>query len=118
MEEVYQKIDEGLLEEDLKLFFEKTEFACNLSEEEKRLYFKSYVWYMQKIEDMLKSDKMVAYFLLDMSADKFALFFERSNSRGISLSFIDILVAKLINGFNLKKEIENFEEKNTPISLN
>ena len=118
MEEVYQKIDEGLLEEDLKLFFEKTEFACNLPEEEKRLCFKSYVWYMQKIEDMLKSDKMVAYFLLDMSADKFALFFERSNSRGISLSFIDILVAKLINGFNLKKEIENFEEKNTPISLN
>lgn len=118
METVYQKIDVGLLEEDLKKIFEKTEFAYTLSEEEKKEYFRSYVRYMQKIEDMLKSDKMVAYFLLDMSADKFALFFERSNSRGISLSFIDILVAKLINGFNLKKEIEDFEEKNASISLN
>lgn len=80
--------------------------------------FKLYIQSIQKLEDLFKSQKLVAYFLLDMSADKFALFFERSNSLGISLTFIDILVAKLINGFNLNKSIEVFESQNPDISLN
>ena len=53
-----------------------------------------------------------------MSAEKFALFFERSNSLGVSLTFVDILVAKLISGFNLRQKIEDFEEENPDITLN
>ena len=79
---------------------------------------KIYIQSIQKLEDLFKSQKLVAYFLLDMSADKFALFFERSNSLGIGLTFIDILIAKLINGFNLNKNIEKFENENPHIFLN
>lgn len=73
---------------------------------------------MQKLEDLIKSPKLVAYFLLDMSAEKFALFFERSNSSAVSLTFVDILVAKLISGFNLRQKIEDFEDRNPKITLN
>ncbi len=115
---VYKKIDEEMLDEDLKPYFYDSLFASSLQEKEKKEFFKSYIRYVQKIADLLKSPKMVAYFLLDMSADKFALFFERSNSRGVSLSFVDILVAKLINGFNLRKKVEEFKEQNSDIELN
>ena len=54
---------------------------------------------------------MVAFYLLDMSLDKFCLFFERSNSRGIQLDFTDILAAKLYHGFNLRTEMETFESQ-------
>ncbi len=51
----------------------------------------------------------MAYYLLDTDEEKFALFFERSNSKGIQLNFIDILAAKLYVGFNLRSKIEDFE---------
>ncbi len=60
----------------------------------------------------------MAYYLLDTDEEKFALFFERSNSKGIQLNFIDILAAKLYAGFNLRANIEEFEEKNPEIELN
>jgi len=45
-----------------------------------------------------------------MSLEKFVVFFERSNTRGVQLNFIDILSAKLYTGnFNLKKKIQEFE---------
>ena len=37
----------------------------------------------QKLSDLFKREKLISYYLLDMSLDKFCLFFERSNSRGI-----------------------------------
>lgn len=67
--------------------------------------------------DFFKQQKMVAFYLLDMSLDKFCLFFERSNSRGIQLNFTDILAAKLYSGFNLRKRIEEFEAQ-TKFKLN
>lgn len=115
---VYQKIKNSLLEDDLYPVFSELEYCNTLSAEEQKTNFKSYIRFIQKIEDLFKSPKLVAYFLLDMSADKFALFFERSNSLGISLTFIDILVAKLISGFNLRKKIEEFEDNNKDILLN
>lgn len=115
----YKKITESLLDEDYKEEFEKSAFYGGLSsEDEKKSHFKAYLHYLNKIVAMYKRDKLVAYFLLDMSAEKFALFFERSNSRGITLSFVDILVAKLINGFNLKREIEKFESENEGLEIN
>lgn len=64
---------------------------------------------IRKVTDLYKQQKMVAYYLLDMNLDKFCIFFERSNSRGIQLNFTDILAAKLYHGFNLRKKIEEFE---------
>ena len=55
--------------------------------------------------------KKVFYFLLDMSFDKFALFFERSNSLEGRLDFIDILVAKLNGGFTVRNKINELENK-------
>lgn len=115
---VYKKISDSLLEDDLNPIFKKLEYVNTLSSEEQKLMFKSYIRYIQKLEDLLKSPKLVAYFLLDMSAEKFALFFERSNSLGVSLTFVDILVAKLISGFNLRKKIDEFEDNNKDITLN
>ena len=60
----------------------------------------------------------MAYYLLDMDEEKFALFFERSNSKGIQLNFIDILAAKLYAGFNLRSKIYEFEEENPALGLN
>lgn len=116
--DVYKKISDSLLEDDLSKFFSELEYYKILPEENAKEDFKSYVRFIQKIEDLLKSPKLVAYFLLDMSAEKFALFFERSNSLGVSLTFVDILVAKLISGFNLRKKIEDFEDDNKDIILN
>ena len=64
---------------------------------------------MKKLTDLYKKQKLVAFHLLDMTLDKFCLFFERSNSRGIQLNFTDILAAKLYHGFNLRQKIEEFE---------
>src|SRR5262249_18301199 len=50
--------------------------------------------------------------------EKFAIFFERSNSKGIQLNFIDILAAKLYQGFNLRASIEHFETDNPTLELN
>lgn len=115
---VYKKINDSLLEDEIKDFFNELSFSKELEDDLYKSSFKTYVQIIQKIEDLFKSQKLVAYFLLDMSADKFALFFERSNSLGVSLTFVDILVAKLINGFNLRKHIEDFENKNPGIVLN
>lgn len=106
------------MEDDLKEYYNDLEYVTHLSEDDQKFSFKSYVRFIQKLEDLLKSPKLVAYFLLDMSAEKFALFFERSNSLGVSLTFVDILVAKLISGFNLRQKIEDFEEENPNITLN
>ncbi|MDD6577278.1 GmrSD restriction endonuclease domain-containing protein [Mediterraneibacter faecis] len=115
---VYKRIKDSLMEDDLKEYYNDLEYVTHLSEDDQKFSFKSYVRFIQKLEDLLKSPKLVAYFLLDMSAEKFALFFERSNSLGVSLTFVDILVAKLISGFNLRQKIEDFEEENPNITLN
>jgi hypothetical protein len=72
---------------------------------------------LRRLIDFYKRQKMVAFYLLDMSLEKFCLFFERSNSRGIQLNFTDILAAKLYSGFNLRKKIEEFETQ-TQLRLN
>ena len=64
----------------------------------------------KKIADLFKSEKLLSYYLLDMNLEKFVVFFERSNTRGVQLNFIDILAAKLYTGnFNLKEKIKEFE---------
>ena len=80
--------------------------------------FTSYLTQLKNLENLFRQEKLVAYYLLDTDEDKFALFFERSNSKGMQLNFIDILAAKLYSGFNLRKAIEEFEENYPGFELN
>jgi hypothetical protein len=79
--------------------------------------FDRYITFTTKLQDMMKSEKLVAYYMLDTNAEKFSLFFERSNSKGIQLDFIDILAAKLYSGFNLRLKCNNFKDENPSIVL-
>jgi hypothetical protein len=80
--------------------------------------FLTYLTQLKNLENLCRQEKLVAYYLLDTDEEKFALFFERSNSKGIQLNFIDILAAKLYAGFNLRSKIEDFEEDNPTLELN
>ena len=80
--------------------------------------FLTYLTQLKNFENLFRQEKLVAYYLLDTDEEKFALFFERSNSKGIQLNFIDILAAKLYAGFNLRAKIEEFEEENPALELN
>jgi hypothetical protein len=80
--------------------------------------FLTYLTQLKNLENLCRQEKLVAYYLLDTDEEKFALFFERSNSKGMQLNFIDILAAKLYAGFNLRSKIEAFEADNPSLELN
>lgn len=121
LSDAYRAEVEMLEQEELDALFDATPYGRLLQlndptklKESRRVYR----WGISKLRDMYKQQKLVAYYLLDMGLDKFCLFFERSNSRGILLNFTDILAAKLYRGFNLRKKIEEYESKNHPLTLN
>ena len=92
----------------------------SLTEVEKILaseLFDEYLHFANAVQDLLKSEKLLSYYMLDTDEEKFSLFFERSNSRGIQLDFIDILAAKLYAGFNLRKSAEAFTDANPTLTL-
>jgi uncharacterized protein with ParB-like and HNH nuclease domain len=110
--DVYAIMNESYFEAEIKeLFFNQSEFEKSYDEEEYENQFRNYLIVSRKIQDLFKAQKLIAYHLLNMSSEKFALFFERSNSKGVQLNFIDILAAKLYEGFNLRKEMEIFSER-------
>lgn len=80
--------------------------------------FEAYLTQAKNLENLFRQEKLLAYYLLDTDEEKFALFFERSNSKGIQLNFIDILAAKLYVGFNLRAEVEKFGEEHKTLPLN
>jgi uncharacterized protein with ParB-like and HNH nuclease domain len=80
--------------------------------------FLTYLTQLKNLENLCRQEKLVAYYLLDTDEEKFALFFERSNSKGIQLNFIDILAAKLYAGFNLRANIKDFEAAYPTLELN
>jgi hypothetical protein len=94
------------------LDFDGPEAAQNSDE------FEVYLTQLKNLENLLRQEKLVAYYLLDTDENKFALFFERSNSKGIQLNFIDILAAKLYVGFNLRAKVAEFKEANSSLELN
>lgn len=102
-------------------FFFSTAYYINYSNDEGfdvKAEFKKFRNLRKKIADLFKSEKLLSYYLLDMNLEKFVVFFERSNTRGIQLNFIDILAAKLYTGnFNLKEKIKEFETKNPSVEL-
>ena len=115
LSDAYKAEVETLDDEDINAFFQASAFAkaksLKADTQECKDAEKIYRRGVKKIIDLFKQQKMVAFYLLDMSLDKFCLFFERSNSRGIQLDFTDILAAKLYHGFNLRTEMETFESQ-------
>lgn len=91
---------------------------AELSDQEWSIVFEQYLSVTEQLQDVIKADKLLSYYILDTSVTQFALFFERSNSKGITLSFIDILAAKLYAGFNLRSHVEAFEDDHPTIALN
>ncbi|MGG3920146.1 DUF262 domain-containing protein [Parageobacillus thermoglucosidasius] len=99
-----------ILDDDIKEnYFGKLSCIAGMDEEELKLAFRKYRMICVKLGELFKSDKLLSYYLLNMDTEKFALFFERSNSKGIQLNFIDILAAKLYKGFNLRQKIGELE---------
>jgi hypothetical protein len=64
---------------------------------------------------LVKDKTLLSVFFLNMGIEKFCMFFERSNSRGTELSFIDIITAKIYKNFNLDRNINEFREKNKKV---
>ena len=110
---VFEMTNRAYREKQIKTeFFDKLKYPKQFGAEEEEILFNKYLIYRDKLDDLLKNNKLFNYYMLDMSLSKFALFFERSNSRGIQLDFIDILSAKLYIGFKLRDKIEEFESNN------
>jgi hypothetical protein len=104
-------------EEEIKeKFFYSTSYYktyCNDEGFDSKAEFRKFRNLRKKIADLFKSEKLLSFYLLDMNLEKFVVFFERSNTRGVQLNFIDILAAKLYTGnFNLKEKIKEFEQQN------
>ncbi|MGD8781534.1 MAG: DUF262 domain-containing protein [Ignavibacteria bacterium] len=119
LSDVYSIMKEGYFEDDIKKnFFDRLKYHQSKDGEEIKTVFRRFLIITRKIQDLFKREKLVSYYLLNTSTEKFALFFERSNSKGIQLNFIDILAAKLYVGFNLRQKIEEFEEEYPEFELN
>jgi hypothetical protein len=103
----------------VELFLKSNSFeGLDANNVENSSEFIRYLTQLKNLENLFRQEKLVAYYLLDTDEEKFALFFERSNSKGLQLNFIDILAAKLYVGFNLRNAIEQFEDQNPTIELN
>ncbi|KRF55015.1 DUF262 domain-containing protein [Priestia megaterium] len=90
-------------------YFDSLSFLSNYEENELINVFRKFMVTVKKLNDLYRSEKLLSYYLLNMNTEKFALFFERSNSKGVRLNFIDILAAKLYKGFNLREEIDRLQ---------
>lgn len=119
LSDVYEMMEGDFLEDEIRdRFFQDLLFVQGKSQEENRIIFRRFLILSRKIQDSFKAEKLLSYYLLDTTSEKFTIFFERSNSRGIQLKFIDILAAKLYAGFNLRNHIDDFESKYTDYPLN
>lgn len=66
---------------------------------------------IQAVKNMLNESKLVQVFELDTSLQNFTLFFERSNTKGVKLDFIDILSAKVYTKCRLRSLWERLQSK-------
>lgn len=114
--DAYEATVKDLREKDRLERFRQSQYAQrglkNADEATREAAEEIYLAGVTRVIELFKREKMLSYYLLDMSLSKFTLFFERSNSRGIQLNFTDILAAKLYHGFNLRRKIEEFESEN------
>jgi hypothetical protein len=118
LHDIYLMMDGAISRESQKEeILKKSLYGKKLNVEQFDNTFSNYLDITNKLQDLCKADKLMSYYLLNTSAEKFSLFFERSNSKGIQLNFIDILAAKLYSGFNLREKIEEYENQNQGITL-
>lgn len=68
------------------------------------------------ITEIVKQSNLLSVQLLDMNLEKFCLYFERSNSQGLNLSFIDIITAKVYVDYKLQDSITK-AKKNIPFLM-
>ena len=80
-------------------------------EKDKEKYFEIILEIKSLFHSIVEDKTLLSVFLLDMDLEKFCLFFERSNSKGVTLNFIDIITAKIYIGFNLRKQIEKIKDE-------
>ena len=92
----------------------------NYSQQEKEILTEfSLVLFRYFSTDVIKKSNLLSVQLLEMDLEKFCLYFERSNSQGLNLSFTDIVTAKVYTEYklgesineNIKKYPEYFSEK-------
>ena len=62
--------------------------------------------------DIIKKANLLSVQLLNMGLEKFCLYFERSNSQGLNLSFTDIITAKIYIDFKLTRKISEAIQNN------
>ncbi len=110
LSDAYEISNGDFFEEEIREnYFEKLSFLAGMDEKEIKDSFRRFLVIIKKLNTLYGSEKLLSYYLLNMNTEKFALFFERSNSKGVQLNFIDILAAKLYKGFNLREEIEKLQ---------
>jgi hypothetical protein len=121
LSDVWRMDKEDLDEDEIREIFRQTSYYGRFSKDaefDEKAEFKKYRYLKKKIIELFKQEKLLSFYLLDMSLEKFVVFFERSNTRGVQLNFIDILAAKLYTGnFNLKQKIQEFEKANPNYEL-
>jgi uncharacterized protein with ParB-like and HNH nuclease domain len=104
------KGDDSEAEQKEKYFYSLS-YIAGMDEMEIEVEFKRFIKVIKLLSALYQRELLLPFYLLDMDTQKFALFFERSNSKGIQLNFIDILAAKLYSGFNLRENIEEVSEE-------
>lgn len=112
--------DTSWFEDDVKkrIFNPTIELYPESNEDDIELYFKMLLHLRAIFHKILDDKTLLSVFLLDMDLEKFCMFFERSNSKGVVLNFIDIITAKIYKGFNLRQKKEDFKEQYNDKSLN
>lgn len=111
--DIYENIDE--VQEDFQeevidpiLNHEKSTIDTGLKEVYRKFAIK--FWSDFKT-DVYKKTNLISVQLLNMDLEKFCLYFERSNSLGLNLSFTDIITAKIYLTFNLREELKLLEKE-------
>ena len=97
-------------EELCKPLFE-SEYYNSLTDTEKENETKYFKKLLLAIKKKLESSKIVQISQMNTSLENFTLFFERSNSKAVRLSFIDILTAKVFSKCNLRKKWDELESE-------
>ncbi|MBY0121468.1 DUF262 domain-containing protein [Bacillus sp. S/N-304-OC-R1] len=110
LSDAYEISKGDLFEDEIKQkYFDSLTYLAGMEDIEIKNAFRKFLVVIKKLNELYGSEKLLSYYLLNMNTEKFALFFERSNSKGVQLNFIDILAAKLYKGFNLRDEIDKLQ---------
>lgn len=118
----FRYVIEAPFDDEVSEFFAHTRYGRGLAQNgdtfAAREAFKVFRQLLPKFKTLFEEPRLLSYYLLDMSLDKFTTFFERSNSRGVNLTFTDILAAKVFGKFNLRQAFDDFGERHPGVPVN